>query len=175
MGFLRENKSSTIIETVMWITEEDIVQGYDIKGVFICDKDIGELIARLRENGVKIDLARSEKKISYNILDGETRESCVPLNSSFENNVGITEYKLRTGGENLEIMLKDCDESSLHHPGRIGCAVSRRVEVYCDIKFKGRYKEGAIVEKVAEILSDFYKQPNRFEKYLMPHLKDVKK
>ena len=71
MGFLRENKSSTIIETVMWITEEDIVQGYDIKGVFICDKDIGELIARLRENGVKIDLAPIGDEPKAGALRGE--------------------------------------------------------------------------------------------------------
>ncbi|MFC1723363.1 hypothetical protein ACFL0V_04440 [Nanoarchaeota archaeon] len=137
------------------ITREDILKSGQLgPSSYLRERDVNELIKRLNEQGAEIDPSISEQDIEYMVID-DKRQSTVPLRTSFEDDVRVTGYTLRS--RQLELILTDYQHRRKSGPsGRIGGPVICETGVQCSLRLEGTSEEAEVVRGVKRTLREFY-------------------
>ncbi len=141
-----------IQDTLHLIDRTFVPSGSHVSSRSIMDRNINDLIDRLREKSIEIDIQNSEQSIEYFVF-GVKRNATVPLQASFEDYVKTNKYFLRN--KKLEIILTDYHKTT-STSGRIGGTLYHEKGVVCLLKLNCTDEDLWIWKTAKTVLEEFY-------------------
>ena len=116
------------------------------------EDEISNLISLLKDKGIMIDTSNSEKDIIY-LINGTSKKSTVPLDSTFDRKVKIDSFTLR--GDGLEIIAEN-SHSKGYSGGAFGGPYYIDLETTFKLLFEGESEGILTIQKAREVIEEFY-------------------